>query len=251
MKDSDKKIKDEKNKDSLVIFFRSFCFKLGFYFINIFYGLISLIVAFLPQRFHKPFLLNYGTAVQLWLRFCCRLDSQIIGQANIPDQPCVILCKHSSTWETIALSCFFDVPVAVAKRSLINIPFFGWILRLSHPILIDRGKSSDAMKQVLDLGKKHLDRGRSIFMFPEGTRAKPGQSIDYKVGGFLLAKKAVYPLLPVTHNAGDFWSNSRFVIYPGTIKVVIGSLVDSNQLSLKELLQQTQSWIEAEAKKII
>ena len=83
-------------------------------------------------------------------------------------------------------------------------------------------------------------------IFPEGTRTAPGEKKKYMIGGALLAEKSGYPVIPVAHNAGEFWKRNAFIKYPGTIQVRIGEMVDSKTLSARELNQTMQNWIEGQ-----
>jgi 1-acyl-sn-glycerol-3-phosphate acyltransferase len=70
------------------------------------------------------------------------------------------------------------------------------------------------------------------------------------VGGALLAEKSGYPVIPVAHNAGEFWKKNAFIKHPGTIQVRIGKMIDSNAMSAKELNQQAENWIEGQMEEI-
>ena len=142
------------------------------------------------------------------------------------------------------------MPAIVAKQSLRRVPFYGWMLSACEPITINRKKSSSAMKQVLKQGKSRLNKGRCILIFPEGTRVNPTRKSEYKVGGVLLAKKNHKPILPVTHNAGDYWSNKSFKIKPGTITVIIGEIIEPYEKTLAETNDEVKTWIESTLKTI-
>ncbi len=78
--------------------------------------------------------------LNLWLvEKMCGVKYQVEGLDNIPDEPCVIMCKHQSAWETLVLQAVFPPQVWVLKRELLWIPFFGWGLAVLNPIAIDRG----------------------------------------------------------------------------------------------------------------
>ena len=77
----------------------------------------------------------------------CGLKFEVIGQENIPKEPCIIFCKHQSTWETMVLQLFFTPQVWVMKRELMWIPFFGWTLASMRSIPIDRKSGKKALKQ--------------------------------------------------------------------------------------------------------
>ncbi len=64
-------------------------------------------------------------------------------------------------------------------------------------------------------------------IFPEGTRAAPGEDKDFNIGGALLAQKSEYPVIPLAHNAGEYWPRYSFFKYPGVIKVKIGPAIET------------------------
>jgi len=65
-------------------------------------------------------------------------------------------------------------------------------------------------------------------------------------GGAMLAKKSGYPIIPVAHNAGEYWRKNAFIKYPGTIQVRIGEMINSQDLSTRELNEQAEHWIEGQ-----
>ncbi len=132
------------------------------------------------------------------------------------------------------------------KKELLWIPLFGWALALTQPIAINRSKKSQSFKQIIEQGTDRLTSGRWVVIFPEGTRTAPGEKKKYMIGGALLAEKSGYPVIPVAHNAGEFWKRNAFIKYPGTIQVRIGEMVDSKTLSARELNQTMQNWIEGQ-----
>jgi 1-acyl-sn-glycerol-3-phosphate acyltransferase len=180
------------------------------------------------------------------LKHVCLIDYQVEGRENIPqDRNGIIMCKHQSTWETFFLPLFFDTPAALAKKELAWIPFFGWGLAVTEPIFIDRKNKKTAMQQILEKGKKCLSQGRWIMVFPEGTRIPYGEVGHYKLGGARLASSTGYPVLPIAHNAGRYWPKRKFIKKPGTVKVIIGPLIETQGRSAEEVLALTKAWIES------
>ncbi|WP_045226132.1 lysophospholipid acyltransferase family protein [Methyloterricola oryzae] len=199
-----------------------------------------------------PFELRYGLA-QRWVRFnlwslklICRLDYQVEGMEHIPERNGVILCKHQSAWETIALQAIFPPLTFILKKELLNIPFWGWAMRTQEPIAIDRSARSAALKQVLKDGAARLASGRWVVIFPEGTRVAPGQRGKYNGSGATLAHRAGCPVVPVAHNAGEFWGRRAFLKHPGTIQVRIGPPLDAASLPAAEVNRVAEDWIEAQ-----
>jgi 1-acyl-sn-glycerol-3-phosphate acyltransferase len=202
--------------------------------------------------FPLPPLMRYRL-ISLWakmmlpiLAVVCGIRHQVKGIENLPKQPCVILCKHQSAWETLALQLVFPPQVWVLKRELLWIPFFGWALALTSPIAIKRSDGKGAMKQLLKQGKERLEQGFCVVIFPEGTRIPFGQRGKYKLGGALLAASTGVPVVPVAHNAGRLWGRNAFSKHPGLITMSIGAPIDPSGLKAEQINAQVEAWIENE-----
>lgn len=180
----------------------------------------------------------------------CGVRYRVIGAENIPRQPCVILSKHQSAWETLAWQTIFPPQVWVMKRELLWIPFFGWGLAMLSPIAINRGSGSKALRQMAEQGRERLNAGFCIVIFPEGTRVAPGQRAAYHPGGAWLTVKTGALALPVAHNAGECWRKNAFIKRPGLITVSIGKAVSPAGLSAAELNLRIEDWIESEMPKL-
>jgi len=201
-----------------------------------------------------PFPMRSGIA-NLWARtnvkmqkVLCNLDYQVSGLENIPSTNVIVFSKHQSAWETIALRCILPPQQTwVLKRELMWIPIFGWALAANEPIAIDRKAGRRAAKQIIEQGRDRLKQGRTVVVFPEGTRVAPGTRKKYGIGGALLAEKTGYAVLPVAHNAGVFWRRRDIKKYPGTIQVVIGPGIAVDGLRASEINKRVEQWIEQTA----
>jgi len=169
-------------------------------------------------------LINQAWAYQaIWLaRWVAGVKYELIGKENIPDQPCVILAKHQSTWETFYFSALFSPLSQVIKRELMRVPFWGWSMALLKPIAINRGNPKAALKQLATQGDERLKEGLWVLIFPEGTRVPYGQMGKFSRGGASLAVNAGLPVLPIAHNAAKCWPKNGWIKHPGTIQIVIG-----------------------------
>ncbi len=193
-------------------------------------------------------------AANRWVRFnlwvlnrVCGLSYRVQGMEHIPaGQSGLILCKHQSAFETIALQVIFPPVVFILKQELLRIPVWGWAMATLEPIAIDRQAKTQALKQVLRDGIARIKAGRWVVLFPEGTRVAPGERGRYGSSGGMLAQRAQCPVLPVAHNAGEYWSKNGFLKYPGIIEVHIGPVLDGATLSAAEINQEAERWIEAE-----
>lgn len=185
-----------------------------------------------------------------WLRITCGIRIRVQGREHIPAQPCIVLCKHQSAWETLFLQELFSPQVWVLKRSLLWVPFFGWGLAMMHPIAIDRGAGRKAVNQVVEQGQRRLADGAWVVIFPEGTRIAPGRKGRYRLGGAILAASAGVPVLPIAHNAGELWPRNSFLKWPGTIDLVIGPPIPSEQRTAEAIMADTEAWIEGVMQRI-
>ena len=180
----------------------------------------------------------------------CKLTYEVRGSENITDQPGIVFAKHQSTWETVALQKIFPLQVWVAKRELMWIPFFGWGLSLMKCIAIKRGTGRAAVKQLVTQGKARLAEGIWIVIFPEGTRIRAGEKGRYRIGAAVLAEHSGHSIVPVAHNAGEYWPRRSFLKYPGVIQVRIGAPISPAGKTAQEILDTAADWIETQMDEI-
>jgi 1-acyl-sn-glycerol-3-phosphate acyltransferase len=179
------------------------------------------------------------------------MDYRIKGMENLRERPTILLSKHQSAWETIFLLCKMPHPlVFVFKKELLYVPFFGWALGLLRMIPIDRSRGRDAFKQVVVHGKRRLNDGQWIIMFPEGTRIPVGQAGKYKSGGARLAIETGAVIVPIAHNSGECWPKNSFIKKPGTITVSIGPVIETAGRNAEDLIEEVERWIENEMRVI-
>ena len=184
--------------------------------------------------------------LMIWLgTFLCRLSYTVVGRENLPAESAVVLMKHSSAYETIVQIIVFPPQCWVLKRELLLVPFFGWGLAACQPIALNRRAGRNAVKQVIHAGKKRLAQGRWVIIFPEGTRMPPGETRRYGISGVLLAQAAGKLIVPVAHNAGDFWPRRGWIKRAGTVRFAIGPPVDPVGRQPREVNDEIQAWIEA------
>ncbi|MBL8445947.1 MAG: 1-acyl-sn-glycerol-3-phosphate acyltransferase [Zoogloeaceae bacterium] len=229
---------------------RSLLFALVLAFVTPPFALIGLCIGPLaPMTRYR--ILTKWTDITLWFVWhLLGIRFRVIGRENLPARPGVILCKHQSAWETMALQHVFPAICFVLKKELLRVPFFGWGLSRMPMIAIDRAAGKDALAQVLEQGTRRLAEGFWVVVFPEGTRVAPGTTRRYKPGGGWLAHKAGVPVIPVAHNAGEFWRRNAFIKYPGEIIVSIGPSIDGAAHSAEAINTQARNWIEGEMKRL-
>lgn len=190
---------------------------------------------------------NRWGQVNLWLqRVICRLDYRLHGIENLPDGACIVMAKHQSAWETIALRGILPAAQSwVLKVELTRLPIFGIGLRLAQSIPIDRSAGRRAVLTVIEQGQARLAEGRKVIIFPEGTRTPPGERRKYGMGGALLAERSGADVIPIAHNAGLFWPRNGVKKLPGVIQVVIGPAIRSQGRKAGEIMSEVEAWIES------
>ena len=212
------------------------------------YALLALATFPLPPMLRYRVISGWSRAVLFLARRLLGIDWKVEGHENLPARPAVILSKHQSAWETIAFQHIFPPQVYILKRELLWIPFFGWGLALMSPIAIDRSRGFAALRSIARRGRKRLDQGFWVVIFPEGTRVAPGEKRAYQLGGAWLAAASGAPIVPVAHNAGRVWPRNAFIKRPGTVTVRIGPPIESRDRDPKTLNALAETWIEEQQK---
>jgi len=206
-----------------------------------------------PENRYK--FIGIWNQVVIWLLWhLCGIRYEIRGMEYmraVLDKPVVILSKHQSAYETIAYIALLPKQLCfVFKRELLWIPFFGWALALLKMIHINRANKQSAALSVASQGRKRLGEGKWIMLFPEGTRTPRGSTKPYRKGGARLASATGALVIPVAHNAGNFWPKNSFLKRPGTVIFSIGPAILSEGKSGEELQQEVEGWIESEMRVI-
>ena len=229
---------------------RSTFFWILFVPITTVFGLLLLLIFFAPLSARIAVIKLWIYSSLLALRWTCGLDYEIEGQENIPEQGFIVMSKHSSTWETIALQRFFRPMVWVVKRELTWIPVFGWALKAVDAIALNRGTGRKAIQQLVEESGARMAQGRILMLFPEGTRVPPLQHKPFKIGGAIVAERTGYAVLPIAHNAGEFWPRHSWIKWPGRIRVVIGKPIDPAGKKAEEIIGEVGTWITSECERI-
>ena len=100
-------------------------------------------------------------------------------------------------------------------------------------------------------GQQRLDAGIWVTIFPEGTRVAPGEHKRWGIGGAILAQQTGYPIVPVAHNAGEFWAKRSFIKQPGTIQVIIGKPVETKGRKAAEINREVEAWMDSAMAEIL
>ena len=182
------------------------------------------------------------------------IRNRVQGLENLPQgakDPAVLLVKHQSTWETFVMPTIMPHPLAyVFKKELLRIPFFGWAMARMDMIHIDRSQKARAFAKVVQQGRRLMQEGVWVIMFPEGTRIPRGQAGEYKTGGTRLAIAAGVPVIPIAVTSARCWPSKAFVKRPGVVDISIGKPIASEGRQADELMAEVQAWIESEMRRL-
>jgi len=219
--------------------------------LTILFGLLVCLTApFSPSLAYRLVDVWRGLFMGVLVRRVLGIRTQVLGIENIPGESVVVLSKHQSAWETVALQQWFPRMVFVLKKELLLLPALGWAFKALGMIAIDRKAGADALGQVAAQGTERLRHGVSVIIFPEGTRVAPGQKKRYKPGGAHLAVQAGAKVVPVAHNAGEVWRRNAFVKNPGTVTVSFGPAIDAKGRTAEEVNRLVEEWIEGEMRRL-
>lgn len=238
-------------KNTLIIT-RSFIFYLFYGSFSTVFCLTSIFfIWFLPFEKKFAYLSNWNKTTVFLAKHLVGIDYEVTGYENIPKSGSyIILAKHQSQWETFFLLLLFMPVGIIMKQELLNIPGFGWGLRMLKPIPIDRRNPKQALKQIMREGLVRLKEDNlPVLIFPEGTRIPTGKAGKYARSGASLAIEAGVPLLLVSHNAGYFWPADGFLKYPGKVEVIISEPIDPTGKTAHEIMTHAQEWIESNIRK--
>lgn len=205
----------------LALWFRSLCFNVGWYAGSVVIALGGAPILLLPRRAVVAWARVWVAFVLWWLRVTCRLSHRIVGLDNLPKGPAIIACKHQSSWETLSFTLLFPDIAIVLKRELLFIPVVGWAMARAGNIAVARGEGASALRGLVRQAKAVIADGRSIVIFPEGTRVTPRDQKAYHVGTAALYRQLGLPVVPVALNSGVFWGRREFVKRPGVITMEV------------------------------
>lgn len=208
-----------------MIVLRSTAFALLFYC-----GNILIVSGALLSAWRAPHTIRWWTL--LWARYhrwCCRallgIESRIEGTP--PEGTCIVAAKHQSMYETIELVLILGYPAIVLKRELADMPLWGRAAKASGAIPVDRDGSAGALRRMLKAARAAIAGNRSILIFPEGTRVRPGEQPPLRAGFAGLYRQIGLDVVPVAIDSGRIWPRGSFLKRPGTITFRFGERIPS------------------------
>jgi 1-acyl-sn-glycerol-3-phosphate acyltransferase len=133
---------------------------------------------------------------------------------------------------------------------LLFIPVVGWAMARAGNIAVDRGDGPAALRGLVRRSQAVIGDGRSIVIFPEGTRVAIGAERPYHVGTAALYRQLGIPVVPVALNSGLFWGRRQFVKRPGLIEVEVLPAIPPG-LDRKRFMALLQQRIESATDRLV
>lgn len=202
---------------------RSILFALAFYPVSAIAASTALLVAPFGRR-------ALFAHVLIWARFHRWSATWLLGvrsrvEGELPIAPVIVAMKHESMYETIEALLLFDHPAVVLKRELADLPLWGRAAQIYGVIVVDREAGASAMRRMLKAARAAVADGRSIVIFPEGTRVPPGETPPLRAGFAGLYRQLGLPVVPVALDSGRLWPRKIFVKRPGIVTMRVGETI--------------------------
>jgi 1-acyl-sn-glycerol-3-phosphate acyltransferase len=146
------------------------------------------------------------------------------------DDPVVFAPNHQSHLDILSLLAYLPGRTRfAAKRSLWRHPVVGSVLGTLDMVPIDR----DDPRAAIETLRRTDGTAGSLVVFPEGTRSRNGQLLEFKKGAFVLAIEAGLPIVPVVCRGTRrlMPRGSRLTVVPGPVEVVIEAPIATTGLT--------------------
>lgn len=162
--------------------------------------------------------------IAAWVSFhgwCARriLGIRVRVEGAIPEGQYFYAAKHQSMFETLYFLNALDRPLPVLKKELTEIPFWGWLTLRYGGIGVDRAGGAKTLRAMLKRTRSLLETGRSVIIFPEGTRVSPGETPPLQSGFAGLYKIFGLPVVPIALDSGRVWPRTSWIKRPGTVTI--------------------------------
>ncbi len=196
---------------------RDFLFKIAYWVTSIFFAILAMPLAILPNR--KPmmlWILGYTRLMCFWMKTIIGIKIIVKGREKVPDGPCIIAAKHQSWGDGIIMfSQFYDLAFVTGDH-LEKMPLLGTILRKMGAIVVDNCGGAYARAKLVDTQMvKARDDGRRILIYPEGHLSKVGQQHRYRKGVYHMYEAYQRPAIPVATNLGLRWPSGSWKFSAG------------------------------------
>ncbi|MCH8137676.1 MAG: 1-acyl-sn-glycerol-3-phosphate acyltransferase [Proteobacteria bacterium] len=204
-----------------MLFLRSALFNAVFFLWSAVLCFVYLPLLVLPERVMVRGGTWWSKSIIRILGLAAGTGFEIRGAENIPTGSAIFASKHQSAWDTLIYMTLLPGPALVMKRELFRIPLYGWYARHAGMIGVDRRGGARALKHLIRRARSALKGGRSVVIFPQGTRTAPGAREPYQAGVAALYRVLGQPIVPTAVNSGLYWGRRAFLKRPGTILIEV------------------------------
>ncbi len=194
---------------------------IGTFFSTAFFALLTILGVILGNSSSWGHLCaRYWGKSLIRLAFC---RVRVTGLENIDKgKAYLFIGNHSSSFDIFLLSGYLPFEFKwISKATYFKVPLLGNAMKKAGYILIHRDKPMQAMRALL-YAVDSLKQGKSIVIFPEGTRSRSGELQDFKKGTLVIAQKASAEVVPLTirntyraKRPGSFW------VVPSVLEIII------------------------------
>jgi 1-acyl-sn-glycerol-3-phosphate acyltransferase len=228
-----------------MIVLRSLLFSVAFFGGTFFLSVAGTLIApFAPATLPR-FTVAYAR-LGIWAaRVLCGIRLEVTGWENLPDGPALIASRHQSAFDTFVWFTLVPRCCYVMKRELLRIPLIGRQIRATGMIAVDRDGGGRTIRILVKEGRRAAAEGRQIVIFPEGTRADPGEMLPLQPGVAALAAGTGLPIIPVLTDSGLRGGRRAFCKYPGVLHIVIRPALPTG-LKRDELMKRLAEALETE-----
>lgn len=224
-----------------MVYLRSLIFNILFYGATLVLALLALPTLLLPSGVIRMVAMLWGWVTVQALRVAG--GRHHLSGAMHRDSQVIYAAKHQSAWETVVLALLLRTPVFVLKRELLRLPLLGWYFQKAGCIAVDRSAGMRALRQLRADAAASAADGRSVLIFPQGTRVAPGVAHRYEIGVFALYEATGLPVVPIALNSGQVWGRNSWVKRPGSIAVEFLEPIEPG-LSRRDFMDRLESAIE-------
>jgi len=193
---------------------RTLLFRIVFYGVSLLLVLCVPIAALFGSRFLRAYSNFWAWLLQGMVRTIVGARVRIEGQ--VPEGQLLFAGKHESYFEALELTRMLGSPATVMKRELARIPLWGWAAQRYGTIVVDREANATALRAMMRAAQAARATGRSVLIFPEGTRVPPGVAPPLRSGFAGLYRALDLPVVPVAVRSGNVWPR-KGLMRPGEI----------------------------------
>ncbi|SCA57132.1 1-acyl-sn-glycerol-3-phosphate acyltransferase [Candidatus Terasakiella magnetica] len=215
---------------------------------------LLILMPFSSQEMRKGS--QFWTRYVMWgMRNITGITYEVRGIEHLPQSGAIVACKHQSAWDTAIFVLLRISTAYILKQELLKIPFYGWYVKRSGHIAVDRNAGASALKNMVSDVRNALEKERNVVIFPEGTRSSPGEPGTYHPGIAAIYTQTKLPVIPVALNSGLHWGRRSFLKKPGKIIMEIMPPIEAGMkrrdfmAKLEETIETKTRELEAEGQK--